>query len=241
MNRLIRGELIKARSSRATWALAAVAPAFCALWVVLQALLPAASDALRLAGVYNMAQQAYLFTLIIGILGMTGEYRHQTITWAFLLTPRRGAVMTAKLAAYGLVGLAVAAASALVTLVAGVVALSLAGHAALSADVPVILLGAMLSTAIYAPMGVALAVLVRNQVAAVILAVLLFAYGDSFLAWLIPDVFAWLPSGAARALGGMRAEGGALLPAWGGALLFTGYVAAIALVARLVTLRRDVT
>ncbi|MEU6719066.1 ABC transporter permease [Nonomuraea sp. NPDC046802] len=241
MNALIRSELFKARSTRTTWALAAIAPAFCVLWVVAMTLLPATSEAERLANVYNMAQQAYLFTLILGVLGMAGEHRHQTITWAFLVTPRRGAVVSAKLAAYGLIGLAVAAASALATLVAGVVLLSAQGHAALSRDVPLILLGAALSTAIYAPLGVALAVLVRNQVAAVIVASLLFAYGDAFLAYLIPDVFTWLPSGAARALGGMWAEGGTLLPAWGGGLLFAGYVAAITLIARFLTLRRDVT
>ncbi|MGW0806015.1 hypothetical protein [Nonomuraea sp. NPDC002799] len=142
MSSPVRGELFKARSSRTTWTLAAVAPVFCVLWVVAQALLPAASDAERIANVYNMAQQAYVFTLILGVLGMAGEYRHQTITWAFLITPRRGAVVTAKLVAYGLAGRAVAVVSGVATLVAGVVLLSAQGRPALSADVPVILMGA---------------------------------------------------------------------------------------------------
>ncbi|MFD1543836.1 ABC transporter permease [Nonomuraea guangzhouensis] len=239
--RLVRAELIKARAVRATWILAAVAPVFCALWVLVPLFAPASSDAARMAGVYNMAQQAYLFSLILGILGMAGEYRHQTITWAFLVTPRRGAVVTAKLVAYGLLGLLVGVLSALVTLAAGGVLLALRGHPALSSEVPLILLGGVLSTAIYGLLGVALAVLVRSQVGAITLAALLFAYGDGFLAWLVPDVYRWLPTGAARSLGAMRLEGGALLPAWGGGLLFVGYVAVIVLLARVLTLRRDVT
>ncbi|WP_431912321.1 ABC transporter permease [Nonomuraea jabiensis] len=241
MNDLIRAELFKARAIRTTWVLAAVAPVFCALWATTQSLLPAPSDAIRLANVYNMAQQAYIFTLILGILGMSGEYRHQTITWAFLVTPRRGAVVTAKLVAYGLIGLAVAAVSALVTLTAGWLLLTARGHPAMNGDVVLILTGAMLGTAIYAPLGVALGALIRNRLLAVSLAGLLFLYGDAFLAWLVPDVFTWLPTGAARALGGMRLDNGSLLPAWGGALLFTAYVAAFILIARLLTIRRDVT
>ncbi|MFD2352435.1 ABC transporter permease [Nonomuraea ferruginea] len=116
---LIRAELLKARASRTTRVLVAVTPLFCALWACLPALMPAASDAVRMANVYNMAQQAYVFTMIIGILGMCGEFRHGTITWSFLASPRRGRVVLAKLAVYGLVGLAVSALSALATLVAG--------------------------------------------------------------------------------------------------------------------------
>ncbi|MFC5814764.1 ABC transporter permease [Nonomuraea harbinensis] len=239
---LIRAELLKARASRTTRVLVAVTPLFCALWACLPALMPAASDAVRMANVYNMAQQAYVFTMIIGILGMCGEFRHGTITWSFLASPRRGRVVLAKLAVYGLVGLVVSALSALATLVAGAALLSSQGHPALSADVPWVLTGAVLGSTLYALLGVGLGALIRHQVGAIALACLLFMYGDAFLAWLVPDVFRWLPTGAARALGGMRLDsGGELLPAWGGGLLFAGYIAAAVLAARFITLRRDIT
>jgi ABC-2 type transport system permease protein len=241
MNRLIRAELLKARATRSTMALVAVAPLFCALWVIPMALLPAVDDATRLADVYNMAQQAYVITLVLGIMGLAGEYRHQTITWAFLVTPARGTVVTAKLAAYGLIGLVTAVLSAVATLIVGASLLAALGRPAFSAEVPVILVGAVLSVALYALLGVALAALIRHQVAAIVLACLVFMYGDAFLGWLVPDVFRWLPTGAARALGGMQLYSGALLPAWAGGLLFLGYVAAFVLLARLLTVRRDVT
>src|SRR4051812_23784102 len=116
MKRLIHAELFKARASHTTWILAAIAPAFCALWALSMVLLVSLDSPVplhqRVENVYNMAQQAYIFTLI---LGMSGEYRHQTITWSFLVTPTRGRVVTAKLAAYGVIGLLLAAVSTLVT------------------------------------------------------------------------------------------------------------------------------
>ncbi|MEW9550414.1 ABC transporter permease [Nonomuraea sp. NPDC050783] len=240
-SRLVRAELAKARAARSTLVLVALAPPFCALWAALLARLPAPDDAARVAGVYAMAQQAYVFAMLLGVMGTAGEYRHRTITWAFLATPGRGAVVAAKLAAYGLIGLLVAVPSAAATLLAGASLLSAGGHPALTGDVPLVLLGATASTVLYALLGVALGALIRSQVAAVALTVLLFAYGDYTLGLFLPDVYRWLPTGAARALGGLRPDSGPLLPWWGGGLLFGAYVAAFVLLARLVTLRRDVT
>jgi len=41
--------------------------------------------------------------LILGVIGMTQEYRHRTATPTFLTTPRRGNVVIGKLIAYALV------------------------------------------------------------------------------------------------------------------------------------------
>ncbi|MEV6865165.1 ABC transporter permease [Streptosporangium subroseum] len=245
MKRLIHAELFKARANRTTWILAAIAPAFCALWALATMPLLGLDSSTpldrRVENVYNMAQQAYIFTLILGILGMTGEYRHQTITWSFLVTPVRGRVVTAKLAVYGMIGLLVAVVSTLVTFGAGVALLSAGGYPVTTPDLPAILTGATLSTALYAVLGVALGALIRNQVAAITVAVVWFTFGDYLLSSLLPEVGRWLPTGAARAVGGMTLQSGELLPAWGGGLLFAAYVVAIVLAARLLTLRRDVT
>ncbi|MDP9844185.1 ABC transporter permease subunit [Streptosporangium lutulentum] len=245
MKRLIHAELFKARSNRAVWILAAITPAFCALWALLSVSLmnldsPVPLDQ-RVENVYNMAQQAYIFTFVLGVLGMTGEYRHQTITWSFLVTPVRGRVVTAKLVAYGLIGLLVAAGSTLVTFGAGAALLAAGGHPMTTPDLPAVLAGTTLSIALYAVFGVALGALIRNQVAAIVVAAVWFVFGDYLLSSLLPELGRWLPTGAARAVGGMTLQSGDLLPAWGGGLLFAAYVVAIVLAARLITLRRDVT
>ncbi|MEV4381296.1 hypothetical protein [Streptosporangium sp. NPDC049644] len=131
--------------------------------------------------------------------------------------------------------------SALVTPAAGLVMLGLAGHPAWTPRVPVVLLGSVLSVVLYGLLGVGLGALLRNQVAAVAVALAWFMYADYLLTMPLPGLGRWLPTGAARALGGMNMRGGELLPAWGGGLLFAGYVVVIVLAARALTLRRDIT
>ena len=43
---------------------------------------------------------AYVFALILGVTGMTAEYRYQTATPTFLATPRRARVVVAKAVAH---------------------------------------------------------------------------------------------------------------------------------------------
>lgn len=103
MTRLIHAELLKARSIRLTWVIASAAAAFCALWTVVGVLTldaPNQSGLLldqRIQNVYQMAQHAYPFTLILGIVAMAGEHRHRTAGWTFLICPRRQQVIAAKL------------------------------------------------------------------------------------------------------------------------------------------------
>ncbi len=61
---------------------------------------------------------AALFTLIFGILAVAGEYRHGTVTDTYLSFPKRGRVLTAKLAICALIGAAAGLVSSLVALAA---------------------------------------------------------------------------------------------------------------------------
>jgi ABC-2 type transport system permease protein len=244
---LVRAELGKLRTVRSTWVLAALAVVSCVAWTVAAVALfdtdpaqAAASPEQRLVNIYLMGQQGYLFVLILGALGMTGEYRHQTIGWAFLVSPARGRVLVAKAAAHLLVGLAIGLAGALATAVCAAALLTAAGKDVFSAQVPLVLLGCVLSTAAYGLLGLAVGALVRNQAAAVAVCFGWFFYAEFLLLWFLPPIGRWLPSGAAKAMVGWQPGSLDLLPAWAGAALLVGYVVVIAAAARLVTLRRDV-
>ena len=58
------------------------------------------AQAIRTVYASSAFQGSYIFAMILGITGMTGEYRYQTITPTFLATPRRARVVLAKMAAH---------------------------------------------------------------------------------------------------------------------------------------------
>ena len=108
--------------------------------------------------------------LPLGILGMAGEFRHQTVTQTFLVTPDRGRVAAAKLVAYPLAGIALA-----LTIVAFTAAVAAGWLAAkgitpslLDARLGRVLLGAMLAAGLCGLVGVGVGALVRNQAAALV-------------------------------------------------------------------------
>jgi ABC-type transport system involved in multi-copper enzyme maturation permease subunit len=241
MTKLVLAELGKARATRSVLAMLAVGVAFCAAWAAVSVL--AFHD--PLTDSYAMAQQGYLFALLIGILVTAGEYRHRTITWALLITPRRGRVVAAKLVACGLIGLGLGLASVVVTTPVTAVLLAVVHRPVFAASVPGALLGAVVSTVLWAVFGAALGLLIRNQVAAIIAAFAWFLYAEWFLVLLLPSVGRWTPTGLSKAIAGWSRTGlsvpGALLPAWLAGIVFLAYTVVAALAARSLSVRRDVT
>ena len=87
---------------------------------------------------------------------------------------------------------------------------------------------AILAGVISAVIGVGFGVIVRNQTAAITAALLWSQLVEGMLVSFVPSVDRWLPGGASTALTGVATLNGGLLPAWGAALLFTGYGIAFA-------------
>ncbi|WP_433327893.1 ABC transporter permease [Spirillospora sp. CA-294931] len=256
---LIRAELLKIRSTRMWIGMLALSLGFTLLGLVFYIALagaemngeegiPPVTDPDTVRGFYASASGGVLFMMILGIIGITGEYRHQTITQAFLTTPRRGRLLAAKLISYFLFGAAFGVATVAFTVAVALPALAIKGGSTslLDNDVPVILGGTVLAMALYSLVGLGLGALIRNQIAAIIVAVGWVQLVEAIITFALPEAGQWLPAGAVRAItrttGGFGGGGDlATLPAWGGVLLLLGYGMAFAAVAMVTTVRRDIT
>jgi hypothetical protein len=114
MTRLVRAELLKLRTTRVVAGLFGLTIATSALIATAVMLIatrpgqpPIPSDALPELLVVA-GGPLVVFALILGVLAMTGEFRHGTATSTFLVTPVRGRAAAAKLAAAAVAGLAMA-------------------------------------------------------------------------------------------------------------------------------------
>jgi ABC-2 type transport system permease protein len=199
----------------------------------------AATDALAHAGLASM------FTLVLGIMAVAGEYRNQTITDTFLSTPRRSRAIGAKLGAYAVAGVVFAVVNTVTAVVA-----TRAWWAV--KDVPLDLgeaelwrtiLGCAAWNVAFALVGVGIGALVRNLTAAIAAALAWIALVEGIVGQLVGDLARWLPFATGSALGDLPGSFGDLGPvsqlAAAGAL--AGYAALFALVAIATTVRRDVT
>jgi ABC-2 type transport system permease protein len=183
-----------------------------------------------------------ILAIVLGVLISAGEFRHGTITDTYLTTPRRGRVMTAKLATGFLVGVPAGVASAAVTLAVTAPWLSAEGEP-LPLDegwVWATLLGGVVWCGAYAVIGVAVGALTRNPVLGIVGALAWLYLLEGIIVSAFEDLGRWFPSGAAAALGN-NADTDGLLDQWSGGLMLAAYAAAIGLLAGLTTLRRDVT
>jgi ABC-2 type transport system permease protein len=249
MTRLVQAELLKLRTTRTARVLLALAAAGTAALVALVLLLagrpgqPAlGEDALRQL-VLVPAQPLTLAALVLGILAMSSELRHGTATSSFLVTPARGRVVAAKLAAAATTGLAMALAASVAVFAVGLPWLRAKGIEVTVADAGLWARAAGLAAAaaLYAVVGVGLAAVLRNQVAAVIVGLLWWSQGvERLLAAVLrqPALERWLPLGAASAL---TAPGDGTLPMWAGGLVFAAYCLALALLGGRLLVGRDLT
>jgi ABC-type transport system involved in multi-copper enzyme maturation permease subunit len=181
-------------------------------------------------------------SLILGIIGMTQEYRHRTATPTFLASPRRGRVVIAKLAAYTVASvpfaLAVLAVTVLVVVVYGG---ARGGHLDWTGDNVEVLVRCGLAIVVYAIIGVGVGALLRNQVGAIV-GSLVYLFVVEPVIRSIPataPAYKWLPGGALEAMTATL-EGPDLLAGWQGALVLLGYGLVAAVLGTVFAVRRDV-
>jgi len=186
---------------------------------------------------------ANVLFLILGIIGMTQEYRHRTATPTFLTTPRRGRVVVAKLLAYALAAVPFALLVAAINYVVVLIYAGARGDApALSGDNLRVLASSGLALVVYTVIGVGIGALLRNQVGAIVGSLVYLFVVEGIVVRAIPglrDIYKWLPGGGLEALTATL-EGPDLLEAWQGGLLLLAYGLVAALLGTLLAVRRDV-
>jgi ABC-2 type transport system permease protein len=191
----------------------------------------------------------YVIAAVLGVIGVTGEYRHLTVTPTFLSVPRRGTVIGAKLALYLLTGLIIGVLCVAAAALVGSVWMGARGiDVDLGSDAAVrIMVGGVITVAIFGIIGVGVGALIRNQVAAVVGLILYLFLIEGILSAIpkVQEAYPYLPGGAATALISSAETsdgiGVDLLEPWQGGLLLVVYGLAFAIIGSLLTVRRDVT
>jgi ABC-2 type transport system permease protein len=248
MKNLIHAELLKLRTTRMIYGLALAALALVPISAISAIVAagksgggPALSTTEGIRNVMSASSSGALSVLVIGILIMAGEFRHNTATSTFLISPNRGRVVGAKLATSALVGAALALISSVLTLAVALPWLA-TKHIRVdifSHNVGLVLLGGIAAMTIYAAVGVGVGSLIRNQTAAVVIALGWALVVESLLVSFVHEIGKWTPGGAAAALTGNSS--GRFLPMWGGAVLLVAYGLAFAAAGTRFTLRRDIS
>ena len=236
MTALITGELIKAATTRTL-------PAYTALGVVLAAATAITgtltTDVVRVSDKQGVISGWPIVLLLFGLVGAAGEYRHRTAAPAALVAGRdRGVLLLARMGAYALAGLVVAALMTGVSLALGLPLLSGEPGPSLGAgDVIAVAGGSLVAAALSAIMGVAVGALLRNQVAGVVSALILAFVVTPLLTTISETAQEYTPVGAAVVLAGAL-DGEAL--SWSAAaLLLAAWTVALVTVATVAERRRD--
>jgi hypothetical protein len=200
-----------------------------------------------------------LLAPLLGVLCITTEYRHKTITGTLLLTPRRSRVLVAKL-----VATAVWAVALTVLTFVAVAAVGLPWDVAMGGTVSSVLdqAGAvvpelLLATILLALFGLGFGTLVKNQIAGVLVTIGGTLILEGLIVVLVNVIFHydlnWMPNEATAAFAGIIARGGgfgggsntslnfALLHWWEGGLVMLGWGLIPLTIGYFTTFRRDVT
>ena len=237
---LVRGELVKVRTTRTALGFGAAAVILCLLSVLVFLLAgdPSSVDTKRES--LNFGGVLSVPLIIFGIVGATAEFRHRTLAASLLIGPVRAKTTAARLVAYMLTALAVGLAMLTVTLALGVPLLAgTEGPDLAAADYVQVLGGGLIAVVLSTAIGVGVGVLVRNQVAAVVGALVWLFILEPLVLALSSDTadYALLNALATTGSGGSSDSG---LSFGVAVLVLAGWASVFVIAGLLVDARRDV-
>ncbi len=245
LGRVLGSELLKVRTRASFWMLVA-ALALIGLVAGLFAGL-AGRDDLALEenqrALFAFGDIGSFFPLLVGVLLVTNEYWHKTITHTFLATPHRELVLLGKFIAAAVAGL-------LYTLAATIVTAVVATPFFLARDIEFVIGAAALlenlalvaaTMALLAVLGAAFGALVRNQIAGVIVPLVWFLIVEGTVALFWPDGARFFPGNALAAIRPTQ-EGveDFVLDPLPGLLVFVAWLGALIAAGTALLVRRDV-
>ena len=250
MTRLIRAEFLKLRTTQVWFWLLLATAALSALAVVGAILSPdGVTTQGDVANLFAGSANANILVFVLGVLGVTTEFRYQTITPTVLQTPSRWAIVTAKMITYALVGVIYALVAVFVQIAVAVPWLSARGLTVQfgNGDVLHALIGVFGVVALYGIVGLGVGALLRNQIVAVVVGlVFLLILENIILA--IPKVrVAWpyTPAGASQAIlytsGPSSVNDVHLLSTTGGVIVLLLWAFVPAVVGAAYSMNRDIT
>jgi len=171
MTRLVGAEVFKLRTTRTFYGLTLGALGLIVLITAIGAIAGdfkhERSPGVDLLGIGGVTQ---IFTLVLGLLAVSTEFRHGTITPSLLVTPDRTRLVVAKLAAHLLAGLLIGVLgfAACAALGLGILSARDIATGVDSSKVVEIIVGGGIAAALFAALGVGVGALVRNQVGAIV-------------------------------------------------------------------------
>ena len=235
---LVRGEMIKVRTTRTALGFASASILLVLAVVLITILAGDPTTRQEKMDAFNIGGALSIPLLLFGIVGATGEFRHRTLAPAVLISPHRARLTLARLVAYTFTAALVGVAMLLVALIVGLPLLSgQPGPDLESSDYLTVIGGGIIAATMSCALGVGIGVLVRNQVAGVVGALVYLFILEPLLPLIADDLVKGSILGAAATLGGASPDE----VSWLGALLALGVWTAVAVGAGLfVDARRDV-
>lgn len=188
MSAQLRAELLKLRTTRTFFALMGSAVVLSLLVVVLTATLSEGIGEREVRDLF-LSDFTGLFILLLGVIGMAGEWRHRTITSTVLAAPVRTRLLAAKTLSYAIAGAVISFVVTVTIMAVGTLILSARDEATAGAgDLVDVLWRNLVVAAFLGGFGVCIGALVRNQVVAIV-GLLVFSFAvEPTLIGLVPEV-----------------------------------------------------
>jgi ABC-type transport system involved in multi-copper enzyme maturation permease subunit len=238
---LLRSEWIKLFTTRTTWVMIGIGLLCEGLYSGLFVGLASFGDIGDIDEVFTGLGLLMTLMLVLGVLIITTEFRHGTTGSTFLVAPRRWPVLLAKLGAA--LGIGVLA-GLLFVLVNGGLALPIysgrGGHLPATHEIVEVYVGVVVSFALLATFGLGIGAIVRNQVGAIIAAIVIF-FVISGLPELLPGTIGeYFPAQAVGTLHG-RVEGDGTLTQVSAGLILAAWSLALVAIGGVLTMVRDLS